>query len=422
MTNRLGPSESPEDNFVFDIAAPFQDSGDTELARPPFGLTGDWLGKRDFLLDAGVDFRTNVTQFYQGIPTGGLQQDFDYGLKLDYFGTIKTEKLFGWNGGFINLHGESRFGESINRRTGAVLPSNFALEFPQATGDATALTNVQFEQFFGENFAVTFGKLNTADGVNIHPFLGGNGVDRFQNEAFVINPIYDRTIPYSALGAGFSYLREHDPLFTFLLFDSSGEPGTSGFGDLFSNGASFFAHLSLPVMAFGLPGHQSFEGAYATGSFSPLSANDYVILDVPNIPAKQHSGSWALTYGFDQFLFVDPKNPRRGFGLFGTLSYADEQTSPLRFFAILGLGGASPLPRRDADSLGAACYFVDISSELRDIMEPSTSLNNEQGLEFYYNARVTNSFVLTADIQVVEPAQSNVPTAFVLGVRAKIAL
>ena len=56
---------------------------------------------------------------------------------------------------------------------------------------------MQIEQFLGPDFVVTFGKLNAADGVNIHPFLGGNGINRFMNEAFVLSPIYGRTIPYS---------------------------------------------------------------------------------------------------------------------------------------------------------------------------------------------------------------------------------
>ena len=131
------------------------------------------------------------------MTSGGLRQTFPYGLKFDYFGTIEAEKLFGWEGLFVNLHGESRFGQSVNRDVGSLIPANFALEFPKPTGSASALTNMQIEQFLGPDFVVTFGKLNAADGVNIHPFLGGNGINRFMNEAFVLSPIYGRTIPYS---------------------------------------------------------------------------------------------------------------------------------------------------------------------------------------------------------------------------------
>ena len=112
-------------------AATPTDTTDTRPAAPPFGLTGNWLGARDALFDEGIDLRTNLSQYYQGVASGGLSQSFRYGLKFDYFGTIEAEKLFGWEGLFVNLHGESRFGESINRDVGSLIPANFALEFPK---------------------------------------------------------------------------------------------------------------------------------------------------------------------------------------------------------------------------------------------------------------------------------------------------
>jgi porin len=304
---------------------------------------------------------------------------------------------------------------------GALLPANFALEFPQPTGSASALTNLQVEQFLGPNLVVTFGKLNAADGVNIHPFLGGNGIDRFQNEAFVLSPIYGRTIPYSTPGAGFSYLRDLDPVFTFLVLDSNGRPDTSGLRQMFRNGASLFAHLRVPVTPFGLPGHQSLEGAYTSGKFSPLSEDDYVILDFPGIRANRRTGSWVLTYGFDQFLVVDAEAPNKGWGIFGNLSLADQDTNPIRWFLSLGAGGTSPLPGRSADSFGVAYYYLATSSVLRETLRSVSPFRNEQGLELYYNAAITRWFTLTADIQAIDPAQLDARSAFLFGLRAKIA-
>ena len=259
------------------------------------GITGSWLGARDALFDEGIDLRTNLSQFYQGVTSGGLRQTFPYGLKFDYFGTIEGEKLVGWEGLFVNLHGESRFGQSVNRDVGSLIPANFALEFPKPAGSASALTNMQIEQFLGPDFVVTFGKLNAADGVNIHPFLGGNGINRFMNEAFVLSPIYGRTIPYSTPGAGFSYLRDLDPVFTFLVLDTNGRPDTSGVSHMFSNGATLFGHLRVPVTPFGLPGHQSLEGAYASGRFSPLSEDDYIILPAGFLRSDGRARGWSPT-------------------------------------------------------------------------------------------------------------------------------
>ena len=417
---RLAPNDWPYADLPGGKARAPTDATDEPPAAPPYGFTGNWFGARDALFDDGIDLRTNLSQFYQGVTSGGLRQTFPYGLKFDYFGTIEAEKLFGWEGLFVNLHGESRFGQSVNRDTGSLIPANFALEFPKPTGSASALTNLQVEQFLGPDFVVTFGKLNAADGVNIHPFLGGNGINRFMKEAFVLSPIYGHTIPYSTPGAGFSYLRENDPVFTFLVLDSSGSPDTSGLSRMFRNGATMFASLRLPVTPFGLPGHQTLEMAFATGKFSPLTEDDYVILPHPGINSLRRNGEYVITYGFDQFIVVDAENPNKGWGIFGNASLANGQTNPIHWLLNLGAGGTSPLPGRTADSWGVGYYYLGTSSVLRDALRPVSPVRNEQGFELYYNAAITNWFTLAADVQAIDPAQFDARSSFLFGLRAKI--
>jgi porin len=302
-----------------------------------------------------------------------------------------------------------------------MIPANFALEFPKPHGSASALTNMSIEQFLGENWVVTFGKFNQADGVNMHPFLGGNGINRFMNEAFVLSPIYAQTLNYSVPGAGFSYLRNHDPIFTFFVVDPTGRPDTSGLKQLFNNGMTLFYQLRLPVTLFDLPGHQMVEGTYASGRFSPLSAEDLLILNrPPGIPGTLRSNSWVVTYGFDQFLVVDPADPTKGWGIFGNISLSDQNTNPIRWFMNLGVAGESPFTGRSADSWGLGYYYLATSSVLRQTLGPFAPSGNEQGVELFYNAAITPWFTLTADIQAIDPALSGARSAFLFGLRAKI--
>src|SRR5262249_19299616 len=157
---------------------------------------------------------------------------------------------------------------------------------------------------------------------------------------------------------------------------------------------------------------------YASGRFSPLSPDDYIIL--PGIPAPRRTGSWLVTYGFDQFLAIDPDEPTKGWGIFANISLADQATNPVHWFLHLGAGGTSPLPRRSADSWGAGYYYLATSSVLRQTLRQVSPLGNEQGFELYYNAAITRWFSLSVDIQAIDPGQLDVRSAFLFGLRAKI--
>ena len=48
----------------------------------------------------------------------------------------------------------------------------------------------------------------------------------------------------------------------------------------------------------------------------------------------RRSGSWVITYGFDQFLVVDDEIPTKGWGIFGNISLADQATNPVHWFLL----------------------------------------------------------------------------------------
>ena len=114
----------------------------SEESTPPFSgpilerskLSGDWHGHRTCLQDCGITFDLISTQFYQGVATGGLQQAFQYGGRHDYFLNLDTEKLGLWNGVSVTLHGETRYGESVNSIAGTLLAPNLLLGLPLPSG------------------------------------------------------------------------------------------------------------------------------------------------------------------------------------------------------------------------------------------------------------------------------------------------
>ena len=73
-------------------AAPAFGGGFLERSR----LTGDWCGMRNSLAECGITLDVSSTQYYQGITSGGRQQEFEYSGHNDYFLDVDGQKAGLW--------------------------------------------------------------------------------------------------------------------------------------------------------------------------------------------------------------------------------------------------------------------------------------------------------------------------------------
>lgn len=331
---------------------------------------------------------------------------------------LDGEKLGLWHGFFINIHGESRYGESANFDTGALSPVNEAMLVPLETGSVTALTGVKFIQYLSENTEIYAGKINLLFDVR-QPLTGATLLDGFMNSSLIFNTILARTLPYSSYGAGFVYLQDNNPVVILSAYDTSNTPTTSGFDNFFDNGVLLFGILNLPTQFAGLPGHQGLQGVYSSGTYTNLTPSPY--LDPVSglvFPSPPKRGSWALAYNFDQAFWVSPEDPKKVWGVFGNLGIADDNPNPMQWYASAGISGTSPF--RKQDTFGVGYFHLGTSGALRDNAVPGSPLGNEDGVELYYNARITPWFQITPDLQVISPFEQEVKTSLVLGLRAKV--
>lgn len=383
-------------------------------------VTGDWLGLRPNLADYGVTFGGNVTQFYSGVTTGGLERQFRYGGHADYYLNIDGQKAGLEQNVSLALHGETLFGRSVNQSTGAYLPVSLIQEFPLANESVTALTAVKVSQVLSESLVAYAGKLNTLDDFQ-QPFASGRGVDAFMNEAFLFNPVYSLTVPYSAFGVGFSVLKNAETVVSVTVYDTNNSPTVSGFSTFFDNGVTALGELTIPTRLFGLPGHQTGGFTYSNGKYSETDRTAYLDLIPPDVlhPVPKR-GSWAVTYQWDQTLVISAADPARSWGLFGNAGLADGSPNPIRWFASAGLGGSSPIPNRRLDTFGVGYFYLGVSDTLKQLASKSSPLRDEQGLEIFYNFAVTPWFRITPDLEVVVPTLANVDVVLLVGLRAKI--
>ncbi len=133
-------------------------------------------------------------------------------------------------------------------------------------------------------------------------------------------------------------------------------------------------------------------------------------------PPSSEDDSWAFYYNFEQYLVSDPEDPNKGFGLFGRVGVADEDTNIINTFYSLGVGGKGIIPGRDLDRFGLGYYYMTLSDKRLGLLTD----DDEQGVELFYNMAVTQAFEVSLDLQVIDGAVKNTDTAVVGGVRARL--
>lgn len=391
-------------------------SGDGIWERATLG--GQWCGVRPVLADSGVTLQTDLTQFYYGVSSGGRDREYRYAGHGDYVALLDGEKLFGAQGFFVKLRAEHRWGESLAGATGALLPPNVLADLPTRASENVYLTNVLLTQALSENVALYGGKLDTLDG-DQNAFAGGRGKTQFSNVGFVIDPVALRTVPYSTLGAGAVFLAEGEQVGRVGVLNATDTTRSTGFGKLFDEGAVVIAEGRMPTRALDMPGHQLLGGTWSSRDFVALDDDPRIVL--PGTPINQQSGSWSLYWNFDQYLVTYDDDQSQGWGVFGRAGLADEQANPVGWFVSAGIGGNSPIARREFDTFGAGWFYAGTSSELSPALATAFGpVGDAQAVELYYNVQVAPWIHVTPDFQVVMPAASTVDPSLVTGVRANV--
>src|SRR5688572_2967669 len=228
------------------------------LRRPQ--LLGDWGGFRTRMADSGFTMDAGWTQFFQWAPMTsplGDERDFLYGGKVDFRTTADfskmSDRLQGISG---SAHVEFRYGEAPLLAGGVLLPTNSALLIPDREGAYVDITSIYLSKMLSENTVIQAGRFNMLENYN-RPFTGGEGLDKFQNVAFVLPPLLARTTPPIVEGVFISTLRNSEPFITGGLYESTRD----GF---FQNGATIFGSVTLPIGIWEAPGHYSVTGTFSS--------------------------------------------------------------------------------------------------------------------------------------------------------------
>lgn len=387
-------------------------------------LSGDWSGKRTEFIDDGITINIDAIQTTQGVLHGGLEKDWKYGGSVDYEFKFDFQKMGLWPGAFVDARVEHQFGESINSDTGALLGANTDGMFPLPDYRELTLSKLVFTQFLSETFGLFFGKIDTLDGDNNH-FAGGRGKENFMNSNFIFNPATIRTFPYSSLGAGMLFLFPQDytndpAILSLTAVGANGQPNTAGWDNDFEDGTSYGVEYSHPTNFFGLGGKQLFGATYSNKDYTAIDQDPRIIIRslLGLDTLKKEESSWGFYYNFHQYLFTEEDDSSQGYGIFGRLGFADDETNIMEDFYSIGLGGKGIIDGRDNDTFGAGYYHVGLSDKLGTII--SNRFGDTDGFEIFYNIEVSKWLHITPDFQIINPSREANHTAYIAGCRVKI--
>lgn len=383
-------------------------------------LTGDLFGIRSGLAESGVLMDLQLTQFYQGVSSGGRRRNFAYVGKADYMFTFQGAKL-GLNEGFTAiLHAETRFGDDINLDAGPFSFANSNMLYPASGKHVTAITGLMLMQALSEEIALTAGKFNLLDLWNMIYPNTGRGINGFMNLSLIAPVPIVRTTNLSINGAGILGMHEGQIQSALVVYDTNNSSTTAGVDDLFNDGAVVLGYGRIFTELGGKPGSHAILGNWSSRTYTSVDPSSWTVVPGQGITAGTQTGSWTVSYILDQVIWADRCNEKRNLQLMSQWMIADGDPNFYRWSGNVSLQGNGLIACRENDSMGLGYFYNELSSDFKRLVNPIVGLRNVQGVELYYNAALTPWFHLTADLQVLEDANASDKASVLPGLRANL--
>jgi porin len=391
-------------------------------------LTGDWGGLRTDLADYGIGLDLRLSQYYQGVASGGVDRNAEYGGTLDYRVNVDAHKLGLWEGLGVNMHARTRFGEDVNADAGALALQNAGM-LMQAPGDyhgtdITGFTASQTFPFFGGREGnVTAGKLDVIDLVTgFFPHLG-YGQEGFWNVNSMVSamPWFGSVQGLSLYGGmGLTIHPKYKTAESGFIVAGTEGISTEQFpsvSDSFDEGV-FLAGFHR--FFWDMDDKMGYFMVFAGGSTKEQASNDshdFVVIPGQGIKSTDEKEPWDVALYLYQDFWQAENNPDRKATVFvgGTVGPDDPQFAEWNTFGSVEVFGL--MASRPHDRMGVSGWYNGLSDQFKDLVSPVVSLRDTWGTELYYNFEVTPWAHLSADLQFVQNENRGDDIAVIPGVR-----
>jgi porin len=405
-----------------------QSAGDSIWTRDK--LTGDWGGLRTDLSERGIDIGLRLSQYYQGVTSGGVDTNSEYGGTMDYRVNVDTNKLFGtWKGFSVNMHARTRFGQDIIADPGSLVLPNGGMMMP-SPGDyhGTDITGLMVSQsftLFGGPASVTLGKLDAIDMVTGFFPNVAYGQEGFWNvNALASNMPWFGAVQGLSLygGEGVTINQEYKMAQSGVLFTGTTNVAThwGSISDAFEDGVWLAGFHRFFWKMDDKPGYFMVFGGYSTKEQASNDPHDFINIPGQGIVSTDQKKPWDVAlYVYQEFWQAEgDANRKATFFTGATVGPDNPQFAQWNYFASVEMFGL--IESRPHDRMGVAGWWNGLSPNFKDLVSPVADLRNTYGVEAYYNVAINPWLHLSGDLQLVKNERKGDDLAVIPGVRLVI--
>jgi porin len=343
---------------------------------------------------------------------GSTDDDTRFSGRLDAFLAVRNI----WPGGSLNAQLEYVDGDPFIGlgSAGVFWPTNVHSAVPRRVSVNNAGLSLTFTHRFSESQSLTFGKFNVVELADGTPLVGGRGKGGFLYTGIAAPPSF--VFPPYVLGVNYAQSTERVN-YSLLVYDAQNASGEGYWDDPFSDGITVNGTATYKAQFGGLPGFYSVNLVYSTEDATDFTELNDDVEDGSLFAA--HAGRGFAALKFQQYLFQNPRDAEQGWGIFRQVGFGGD-SNPLDNQFLLGIGGNPPIAGRGDDRWGLAWSRFNWSDGyVLQRQADGGDLQDEWGVETFYEAAVTETFRIGANAMYVRPGDPAAEDLVQVGLRVR---
>ncbi len=380
-------------------------------------LTGDWASD---LHDHGLDVDLRLSQYYQNVASGGVNENGEYGGTMDYRVTADAKKVFGlWKGLSFNMHARTRFGDDVLADAGGLTTPNTGMLMP-LPGDYhnTDITGLTGNQYFpvGEKHLglFTLGKLDILDAVSLFFPSVAYGQEGFWNVHSLVSalPWFGAVNGLSLYGGWLATINNDYNIGQSAILVTGTQNETTSWGSLgnaFDEGVWMAAFHRFLYKLDDKPGYFMVFGGVSTRDQPSNDTRDHLIVPGQGTVDTDEKKPWDIALYLSQVFWQAEGDANRKATILigGTVGPDNPQFAQYNFFTAVEAYG--PMASRPHDRMGVAFWYNWLSDDFKDLVSPVEDLRDFWGVELYYNIALNKWLHLTPGLQFIKNEHGGQP-------------